>query len=62
MNELEEILKDYERTLFAISEDEDSGELSIEEARECRVQARDGKVEPVETGSRGVVNGIRTQH
>jgi len=54
MNELEEILKDYERTLFAISEDEDSGELSVGEARECRVQARAEVMEKLNQWRQGV--------
>jgi len=54
MNELEEILKDYERTLFAISEDEDSGELSVGEARECRVQARAEVMEKISRWKQGV--------
>ncbi len=54
MNELEKILKEYERTLFAICKDEDSGELSIEEACECRIQARAEVMEKISRWRQGV--------
>ncbi len=53
-NELEKILEEYERTIFAISEDEDSGELSVGEARECRIQARAEVMEKISRWSQGV--------
>ena len=54
MNELEEILKDYERIILAISEDEDSRELSVREARECREQARAEVMEKISRWKQGV--------
>ncbi len=54
MNELEKILEEYEKILYAISEDEDSGELSTREARECRIQARAEVMEKLNQWRQGV--------